>query len=133
MLLTDDELGAGREAAALAPYQRAFDAMAAEPANMVLVGELAGVIVATYQITFISGLSRGGARRAQIEAVRVASPLRGQGVGALLMADAEARARAAGCTLIQFTSDTSRPRAHAFYERLGYRASHAGFKRALDS
>lgn len=132
-LLTADELGRGREAPALAPYLAAFDAMAAEPGNTIIVGERAGGIVATLQLTLISGLSRGGARRAQVEAVRVAETLRGQGIGALLMAEAEARARAAGCSLIQFTSDASRERAHGFYARLGYRATHLGFKRMLDS
>lgn len=131
-LLTDDPLGAGREGRDLAPYHAAFDAMRAEPGNLLLVGEIDGRVMATYQLTLISGLSRSAARRAQIEAVRVAADLRGQGAGAALMADAEARARAAGCALIQFTSDKARPRAHAFYARLGYVASHEGFKYALD-
>ncbi|MEO0359596.1 MAG: GNAT family N-acetyltransferase [Pseudomonadota bacterium] len=132
-LLSDDVLGKRREARDLDRYRAAFDAMAAEPNNTLIVGEAEGRIVAVYQITFISGLSRGGARRAQIEAVRVAADARGRGLGEALMRDAEARARAEGCALVQLTTDRARVRAHRFYDRLGYVASHFGYKRALDS
>lgn len=130
-LLTDDVLGRGRESADLAVYEAAFDDMEREAGNKVFVGEADDVIVATYQLTVISNLSHGALRRAQLEAVRVADAFRGQGIGAALMADAEARARASGAGLIQFTSNNSRDRAHAFYERLGFDASHVGFKKYL--
>lgn len=131
-LLADDDLGRAREAEDPAPYLAAFAAMQAEGNNHLFVGtDSAGAICATYQLTFISGLSRRASRRAQIESVRVAAGLRGQGIGAQLMADAEARARAAGCSLIQLTTDQSRHRAHAFYAGLGYAPSHLGFKKSL--
>ena len=130
-LLREDPLGAKRETAEPPAYLAAFDRMAAEPGNAIVVGDQGGRVVACYQLTFISGLSREGMRRAQVEAVRVSGALRGQGVGEALMQDAAARARAAGCGLIQLTSDVSRDRAHAFYRRLGYVASHVGFKRWL--
>ena len=57
--------------------------------------------------------------------------LRGQGIGAAMMRDAEDRARAADATLMQFTSNASRGDAHRFYERLGFKATHAGFKKDL--
>lgn len=131
-LLADDELGSRREGADLAPYLTAFDAMQAEGNNTLIVGEQEGAIVATYQLTFISGLSLRAARRAQVESVRVAAALRSTGIGALLMADAEDRARAAGCRLIQLTTNRDRARAHAFYSRLGYVPSHLGFKKPLE-
>lgn len=130
-LLTDDDLGARREVADLAPYLAAFDAMQAEGNNHLIVGEQDGVIVATYQLTFITGLSLRAARRAQVESVRVASNLRSTGIGAALMADAEARADASGCSLIQLTTNRERSRAHAFYARQGYEPSHFGFKKSL--
>lgn len=130
-LLADDVLGRGRESAELAPYLAAFDAMQAEGGNQLIVGEAGDQVLATYQLTVISGLSLSAARRAQIEAVRVDASLRGQGAGAALMADAEARARAAGATLMQLTSNASRTDAHRFYERLGYAPSHIGFKKPL--
>ncbi|MFV0360757.1 GNAT family N-acetyltransferase [Tropicimonas sp.] len=130
-LLADDMLGQGRECPDPAPYLAAFDAMLAEGGNMLIVGELEGRIVATYQLTLISGLSLKAARRAQVESVRVASDCRGRGLGTAMFADAEARARAAGCTLMQLTSNARRDRARAFYERLGFTPSHVGFKRPL--
>ncbi|PKP74790.1 MAG: GNAT family N-acetyltransferase [Alphaproteobacteria bacterium HGW-Alphaproteobacteria-6] len=130
-LLADDTLGKAREGTDLAPYLAAFDAMQSEGANRLIVGEEGGRIVATYQITLISGLSLRAARRAQVESVRVAADLRGRGAGAALMADAEARARAAGCRLMQLTSNRTRADAQRFYERLGFTPSHIGYKRDL--
>lgn len=130
-LLADDALGAAREGTDLAPYLAAFDAMQAEAANILIVGEAAGRIVATCQLSFISGLSLRASRRAQVESVRVAADLRGRGIGAALMAEAEARARAAGCTLVQLTTNRARGDAHRFYERLGFTPSHLGFKKPL--
>jgi GNAT superfamily N-acetyltransferase len=130
-LLADDALGAAREGSDLAPYLAAFDAMQAEAGNTLIVGEEAGRIVATYQLTVISGLSLRASRRAQVESVRVAADLRGRGIGAAMMADAETRARAAGCRLVQLTSNAGRERARKFYESLGFTPSHIGFKRDL--
>jgi GNAT superfamily N-acetyltransferase len=130
-LLHDDPLGAARESRGLDRYFAAFDAMIREPGNAIIVGEAEGRIVATYQLTLISGLSRGATRRAQVESVRVAADVRGGGIGHAMMADAEARARAAGCGLMQLTTDASRARARAFYDALGYVASHIGYKYPL--
>ena len=130
-LLRDDPLGQGREIGDPAPYLAAFDAMQAEAANHLIVGRIGGKVVACYQITFISGLSLSAARRAQIEGVRVAPGLRGQRIGQALVDDAETRARAAGCRLLQFTTNASRRDAHRFYDRLGFTASHIGYKKTL--
>lgn len=130
-LLSDDVLGRTREIGSMADYQAAFARMQAEGANHLVVGELDGRIVATYQITFISGLSLMAVRRAQVESVRVAADLRGQGLGATLFADAEKRARAAGCALMQLTSNKSRSEAQRFYEGLGFEPSHVGYKKKL--
>ncbi len=131
-MLADDMLGAAREGADLAPYLAAFAEMQQQRSNVLVVGTRGGRVVATYQITILHGLSMKAARRAQIEAVRVVADLRGQGLGAELMADAEARARAAGCRLMQLTTNRARTRAHAFYDRLGFTPSHIGYKRELD-
>ncbi|QDC11507.1 GNAT family N-acetyltransferase [Oceanicola sp. D3] len=130
-MLADDMLGKGRESEDLGPYYAAFDAMAEEGANRVIVGERDGEVVATYQLTFISGLSLAAARRAQVESVRVSSALRGSGIGALMFADVEARARAAGCSLVQLTMNAERVDSRRFYEGLGFVASHLGFKKYL--
>jgi len=130
-LLRDDVLGAGREDCDPQVYLRAFDAMAAEGGNTLIVGETGGRIVATLQLTLISGLSLRASRRAQIESVRVAGDCRGLGIGEAMIADAEARARAAGCRLMQLTMNATRDDARRFYERAGFTPSHVGFKKPL--
>lgn len=131
-LMSDDVLGHTRETRDEDAYLVAFDNIASEPQNHIIVGVHSdGRIVATYQITFISGLSLGAARRAQVETVRVAGDSRGQGIGQEMFADVERRARAAGCHLIQLTMNASRQDAHRFYESLGFAASHTGFKKDL--
>ncbi|GAA8847050.1 hypothetical protein DUHN55_22050 [Helicobacter pylori] len=86
------------------------------------------VPVGTLQLTFVPGLSRGGTMRMMVEGVRVHSSTRGSGLGGALMEWAHDQARARGVTLVQLTSDKRRPEAHRFYERLGYVATHEGFK-----
>ena len=131
-LLADDVLGKTREHAGPDAYLAAFDAMQHEGGNRLIVGEDAGgTLVATYQLTLISGLSLSATRRAQVESVRVASHLRGQGIGEAMFADAEARSRKAGCSLMQLTMNASRTDAHRFYESLGFEPTHTGFKRVL--
>jgi ribosomal protein S18 acetylase RimI-like enzyme len=130
-LLADDPLGRGREGGAMAPYEAAFAAIQAQPGQLIVVGEEEGWIVVTCQLTILPGLGQKGQTRALIENVRTAAEMRGRGIGAALMAECEARARAAGATRIQLIAHQSRGRAHGFYERLGYTASHLGFAKAL--
>ena len=130
-LLADDGLGRGREAPGDPAYASAFKAMSAQPGNVYLVAEIEGAVVGCLQFTVIHGLSRKGASRAQIEGVRVHADHRGQGIGEALFEAAFARARAAGCTLVQFTTDRKRTDALRFYERLGFVATHWGMKRVL--
>ncbi|MEK6215882.1 MAG: GNAT family N-acetyltransferase, partial [Boseongicola sp.] len=54
-----------------------------------------------------------------------------EGVGAALVANAEARARKAGAVLLQLTMNQTRDDALRFYERAGFEASHFGFKKRL--
>lgn len=130
-LLRDDALGSQREGSDLSDYRDAFQRMQDEGNNTLVVGELAGRIMATYQLTFISGLSLRAARRAQIESVRVAGDARGQKIGEAMISDAKMRARAAGCRLMQLTMNKTRTDSARFYERLGFTPSHIGYKRDL--
>jgi len=131
-LIADDYLGIKRERPDdLAPYLTAFDAIAADPNNELLVWEDDGVVVGCFQLTYIPGLSRGAAWRAQIESVRVAREKRGRGIGEKMMAAVIAMARARGCRLIQLTTDKKRADAHRFYRKLGFTDSHQGMKLTL--
>ena len=130
-MLADDGLGKGREqpVSPLPPvYGEAFDRMAAQPGNVYLLAEIDGAVAGCLQLTVIHGLSRTGMSRAQIEGVRVAGSHRGQGIGESLFREAIDRARAAGCGLVQLTTDKARPDALRFYEKLGFTASHEGMK-----
>ncbi len=90
-----------------------------------------GEVIGTLQLTLLPGLSRGGALRAQIEAVRIASSRRGQGLGEELFRWAIDESRQRGAVIVQLTTDASREGAHRFYERLGFVASHVGMKLPL--
>ena len=132
-LLADDPLGATREEAGdLAPYHRGFEAVSAQQGNTILVAQQADRVIGCLQLTIIPGLSRRGVTRALIEGVRVATESRGLRIGERLITHAIGLAREAGCGLVQLTSDNSRADAHRFYERLGFVASHVGFKLPLD-
>jgi GNAT superfamily N-acetyltransferase len=134
-LIAADQLGATRDgvqtAEDLAGYQRAFRAIDGDPAHVLVVAESGHEVVATMQLSFIPGLARRGALRAQIEAVRVHEAFRSHGLGAAIITWAIDEARARGCALVQLTTDKSRTDAHRFYERLGFVASHEGMKLSL--
>lgn len=133
-LLVDDEVAQARggySAEVTPAVAAAFHQIGRDPNNELWLGERDGEVIAMLQLTLIPGLSRGGMRRALVEAVRVRADLRGRGIGEALMAHAEARARAAGCGLIQLTTDGKRLAAHRFYERIGYTPSHVGMKKKL--
>jgi GNAT superfamily N-acetyltransferase len=131
-LIAADQIGQDRDGGDLAPYAEAFTAIDADPAQLlVVVVDALGAVVGTLQLTFIPGLARRGALRAQIEAVRVSQQLRGQGIGAELLGWAIQEADRRGCALVQLTSDKRREGAHRLYGRLGFIASHEGFKLQL--
>jgi GNAT superfamily N-acetyltransferase len=132
-LLADDPIGAGRETVAeLGPYLRAWEAIAANPsARLVVAADGGGAIAGTLQLDLLDSLTRGGARRAQVEGVRVARGARGTGLGRALLEWAIAEARREGCGLVQLTSDVRRDDAARFYEALGFTATHRGYKLAL--
>ena len=134
-LLADDPLGGSREGNQnpLPPaYDDALAAIAEDPNNEVLVAALAGQIVGVLQLTFIPSLTHTGSWRAQIEGVRVASEYRGQGIGTQLVNWAIELAQAKNCRLVQLTMDRRRERAGGFYRRLGFVATHEGFKMEIE-
>jgi GNAT superfamily N-acetyltransferase len=129
-LLADDVIGAGREGDTEA-YWSAFEEISADPRNQLIVADVDGEVAGTLQLTFIPGLSRMGTERAQMEAVRVASPYRGRGLGREMITWAIGEARRRGCGLVQLTSDKRRADAIRFYESLGFERTHEGMKLPL--
>lgn len=133
-LLADDALGAAREhpAMPLAPsYYEAFRAIEATPYQRLLVALEEDAVVGTMQLLLIPAISRGGSWRGQIEAVRIASPMRGNGLGAAFVRWAVEQCRSSGCVSVQLTSDNKRVEAHRFWSRMGFEPTHQGFKIGL--
>ncbi|MCX7783151.1 MAG: GNAT family N-acetyltransferase [Meiothermus sp.] len=133
-LLVDDPLGQTREAFTdplPESYYRAFEAIEADSNQFLAVVEQEGDIVGTFQLSLIPGMSRQGAWRAQIEAVRIDHALRNRGLGQVVMEWVIEQARQRGCALVQLTTDKSRKDAHRFYQRLGFISSHEGMKLKL--
>jgi GNAT superfamily N-acetyltransferase len=133
-LLGDDSLGGAREILADSvsrEYVQAFEAVSQDGNQLLAAAEDEGRVVGTLQLSFIPGLSRGGAWRGQIEAVRVASDRRSEGIGEAFLKWAIATCRERGCKLVQLTTDKRRLDAHRFYDRLGFVDSHVGYKLQL--
>ncbi|MFK0049026.1 GNAT family N-acetyltransferase [Streptomyces sp. NPDC090741] len=131
-MLADDPLGATRESPDdLTPYITAFKRLADDPHQQVVVAVRDGRVVGTLQLTIVPGLSRKGATRSIIEGVRVHADERGSGLGTRFIQWAIEESRRENCRLVQLTSDVTRTDAHRFYERLGFTASHVGFKLSL--
>ena len=130
-LLKDDVLGRVREqdfTDARADYEAAFADIDRSPDNSILLLKTKDSVIACLQITMIPNLTFAGAKRCQIEGVRVARNFQGRGVGQLIMRHAIDRAKALGCKIVQLTSNNTRSDALRFYEKLGFEATHAGFK-----
>ena len=133
-LLADDPLGAGREDPShpINPkYLDAFAAIDADTNQLLLVAVDDQRVMGTFQLSFIPGITRTGTWRGQIEGVRVHQDYRGQGIGEQMFEWGVEECRRRGCALVQLTTDKSRPDAHRFYDKLGFEASHIGYKRKL--
>lgn len=113
-------------------YRDAFAEIAADPRQRLLVVEDGDRIAGSAVVIIVPNLSHQGRPYAIVENVIVDAWLRGAGYGELLMRHAIDLARAAGCYKIALTSNKRRPGAHRFYERLGFRAAHEGFRLDFD-
>ncbi len=110
-MLADDPLGAKRERFETPlpeSYLRAFEAIDADPNNELVVACLGEEVAGVLQLTFIPYLTYQGGWRALIEAVRIDSKHRSQGLGRAMFEWAIARARDRGCHVVQLTTDKSR-------------------------
>ena len=133
-MLADDVLGAAREDQSSplnAAYLEAFAAIARDKNQFLLVAESDSQIAGCLQLSFIPGLSRLGMWRGQIESVRIARDYRGQGLGEQMLQWAITKCRDKNCGLVQLHTDVTRTDAIRFYEKLGFKPSHAGMKLAL--
>lgn len=97
-MLADDPLGAQRESPDdLGPYLTAYERLASDPHQHLVVAVRAGKVVGTLQLTVIPGLSRRGSTRSIIEGVRVHADERGSGLGTQLIEWAVEESGRQGC------------------------------------
>ena len=133
-MLADDDLGAQREDSSQplnSNYRTAFDAIDRDPNNILVVAEVEQSVIGMLQLTFIPYLTHIGSWRCLIEGVRIHPEYRGKGLGRTLIEWSIDAARKRQCQIVQLTSDKQRPEALRFYESLGFKATHEGFKLKL--
>ena len=129
-----DELGGHGDTTApeiFGEYLRAFERIASSPDQTLYVAERDGQVVGTFQTMVVTSLVGRGSSSMIIEAVQTRGDMRGRGIGGQMIEFAIAEAKRRGLRLVQLTSNASRTDAHRFYERLGFKQSHLGFKMAL--
>jgi GNAT superfamily N-acetyltransferase len=127
-LLADDDLRKLKGAGVTPRHLAAFDEINRDSNQLLAVAELGGETIGCLQLTFIPGLSRNGMERCQIEGVRIARHLRGKSLGKQMLGWAIATSRERGCGLVQLFMDKKRLDAQRFYESLGFKANHQGFR-----
>ena len=94
--------------------------MDASPDYAVFVAALPGGEIAGWVGVFVYRCVEADTR-AEINGLVVDERMRSLGIGRRLMERAEEWAREKGCTAVGVRSQVMRERAHAFYERLGYK------------
>ena len=102
-----------------------------DPQQAVFVVELGGEVVGLAAVTRLFYFHLGQPI-ARLSSLVVNENQRSQQLGKQLLHAAEQWAREHGCVQLELTSSVKRERAHAFYQRAGYRGSALRFVRRLD-
>jgi GNAT superfamily N-acetyltransferase len=102
-----------------AEFRRRFDSVLATPGHRIIVAEEGGAVVGMLHVFDRPTLDKGC--EAVVQALVVDDTRRSRGVGEALMHEAEAWAARRGLAATSLYTRTDRNRAHAFYERIGYR------------
>lgn len=126
-----DELGGHGDTTdlqAFPDYLSAFHRIAASDNQTLYVAERDGQVIGTFQTMITTTLSARGSSSMIVEAVQTRPDCRGQGIGAAMIRFCLEQAREQGLAQVQLTSNAARLDAHRFYERLGFKKSHFGFK-----
>ncbi|RCW27871.1 putative N-acetyltransferase YhbS [Ciceribacter lividus] len=117
--------------AALPAYMAAFRRIEQSPNETLYVAMKDGEVVGTCQTLITTTLTGRGGSSMIIEAVHTRTDCRGQGIGEVMIRFCLDEARRQGLRKVQLTSNAKRTDAHRFYGRLGFEASHLGFKLTL--
>jgi ribosomal protein S18 acetylase RimI-like enzyme len=131
-LLSDDVIEENQRVRhVLESHEEAWRSLLRSPENVPLTAWNEQELVGYVQLTIIPILGRGGGIRAQLEDLRVLTECRRSGIGRKLIARAKELAVQKGATAVQLTVDSRRSAAMLFYEALGFKPTHVGFKLTL--
>jgi GNAT superfamily N-acetyltransferase len=111
--------------------ERIFARMAAYPEYRVYVAESDGQVIGTFALLVMDNLGHLGTCSGIVEDVAVDPAYQEQGVGKAMMAHARDLCRQRGCYKIIISSNFKRPKAHAFYESLGFERHGYSFRLTL--
>ena len=111
-----------------ASYLAAFEEIVADQRQRLLIIEAQGRIAGSAALIVVPNLSRQGRPYAIIENIVIDTAARGARYGEKLVRYAIEEARKAGCYKLSLTSNKRRSDAHHFYERLGFQATHEGYR-----
>ncbi len=106
--------------------------LADDDTSRVLVADAGSHVIGMASL-YVRPLIHDDADLCRLAALIVREGWRDQGVGGQLVSAAEAWAREMGCAVVEVTSGTHRPDAHAFYDRLGYVEKPKRFVKRLQS
>ena len=96
--------------------------------ELIVIENSEGDVVATFQLSFLQYLTYVGGIRCLVENVHVREDQTGKGIGKQMFQWIIERAKEKNVHLIQLTSNKLRPNAIRFYEGIGFKATHEGFK-----
>ena len=96
--------------------------------ELIVIENSESEVVATFQLSFLQYLTYLGGIRCLVENVHVREDQTGKGIGKQMFQWIIERAKEKNVHLIQLTSNKLRPNAIRFYEGLGFKATHEGFK-----
>lgn len=96
--------------------------------ELIVIENSESEVVATFQLSFLQYLTYLGGIRCLVENVHVREDQTGKGIGKQMFQWIIERAKEKNVHLIQLTSNKLRPNAIRFYEGIGFKATHEGFK-----
>ncbi len=109
-------------------YLRAFREIEADPRQRLLVVEVATQVTGSATLIIVPNLSHHGRPFAIVENIIVDASARSAGYGELLLRYVIEETQRAGCYKLSLTSYKRRTDAHRFYQRLGFQATHEGYR-----
>lgn len=111
--------------------ERIFQRMARYPDYTLYVAVSRNNIVGTFALLVMDNLGHLGTCSGIVEDVAVDPELQGRGVGRAMMVHAINLCRERGCYKMVVSSNLKRPKAHVFYESLGFERHGYSFRLML--